>query len=115
MTTDKLRTRDFDMIWTSGSGIDPDPPLYNDFYTGASNNFGYSNPEMDAALIAGRTSTDLEVRKKAYITVARIWVNDVPIVPVYRSVSQQSVSKDVRGFEVYDLGYMTFSDLWIQQ
>lgn len=115
VTQEKLRTRDFDMIWASGSGIDPEPQLYNAFHTGAQSNFGYSNPEMDAALELGRSSSDLETRREAYVTMAQLWAEEVPSIPIYRSVTRQAVSKDVRGFEVYDLGYIDFPNLWIDE
>lgn len=58
--------------------FDPDQGTYDYFVTGASANYThYSNPAVDAALEAGRSSYDKATRKAAYNTFQKAW-NEQP-------------------------------------
>jgi len=64
---------------TSVATTDPDLMFYNQLYsTSPTNNSRYVNPEMDAALDVGRTSTDEATRAEAYSTVQHMLATDVP-------------------------------------
>jgi peptide/nickel transport system substrate-binding protein len=106
-------TRNFDMIFAGASGVDPEPVMYNDFHTGGSNNYGYSNPVMDKLLEQGRSSSVLSVRKAAYTAVAKMLVNDVPLIPIYRSINPYAVSHNLHGVNIYDIGFFDFTSVWL--
>lgn len=71
----------FEMICPTFAAGWPDPDeLYLPFRTGSPRNvYGYSNPEMDRLLDAGRSSTDIERRKAAYDRIQEILLEDVPV------------------------------------
>jgi peptide/nickel transport system substrate-binding protein len=112
-TEAELTSLNYQMIWTGASGADPEPNIYINFITGGTNNAGYSNPQMDAALEKGRSSQDLSVRKAAYDEVQKLWVQDVPDIPIYRPNSPTVVSKNVKGLAVYGPGFVNIATIWL--
>lgn len=59
--------------------VDPDRAMYNQLHTGGGSNWGgFSNPEVDRDLDAGRTSLDRAARAQAYQEAARIIADEVP-------------------------------------
>lgn len=65
-------------MWGGIGGGDPDSD-YNDFHSGTGLNFsGFSTPEMDAALDAGRALTDSDARKQQYAIVQKVLGENVP-------------------------------------
>lgn len=59
--------------------VDPDRLVYSTLTTGGSNNWsGYSNPEVDAALNAGRENLDRTKRADAYQAAAKVLAQDLP-------------------------------------
>ena len=68
------------ILWGGIGGGDPDSD-YPDFHSGTGLNFsGFSTPEMDAALDAGRALTDPEARKEQYAIVQQILGEQVPYI-----------------------------------
>ncbi len=66
----RTAARDFDMIIWAADSPEPDTTLWNAFHsTSSGNHTGISDPELDAALDAGRTGTSGEERVAAYRTV----------------------------------------------
>src|SRR5690606_857471 len=60
---------------------DPDSIFYNQFISTSSTNYAkYRNPEMDAALELGRTSSDEATRRQAYSTVQELLARDMPAI-----------------------------------
>ena len=60
-------------------GIDPDRNVYNFFHSkGTANRTGYSNPEMDKLLDAGRATTDPAQRLSTYRQVNNLLARDLP-------------------------------------
>jgi peptide/nickel transport system substrate-binding protein len=78
--TDVL-TGNYDLLgFIGGSTGDPDTVVYNLLHTGGALNYGkYSNPEMDAALEAGRRSNVPAERAEAYATVQQLVRRDLPL------------------------------------
>ena len=67
--------------FVTGLAADPDPTSFPVLYSTSTFNFEkYKNPEMDAALDEGRSSSDLAVRKAAYAKVQQIFRRDVPFL-----------------------------------
>jgi peptide/nickel transport system substrate-binding protein len=53
-------------------GSDPEPIIYNALHTGGGANFGHvSNPAIDAATTAGRSTASLAARKTAYASLVQ--------------------------------------------
>ncbi|MFZ9481397.1 MAG: ABC transporter substrate-binding protein [Ilumatobacteraceae bacterium] len=68
------------VLWGGVGGGDPDAD-YPDFHSGTGLNFsGFSTPEMDAALDAGRALTDPEARKEQYAIVQKVLGENVPFI-----------------------------------
>jgi ABC-type transport system substrate-binding protein len=66
------------VMWGGIGGGDPDAD-YNDFHSNTGLNFsGFSTPEMDAALDAGRALTDADARKEQYAIVQQVLGENVP-------------------------------------
>ncbi|MFC2969592.1 ABC transporter substrate-binding protein [Acidimangrovimonas pyrenivorans] len=85
--------------------VDPDGNIYGFVVTGAGLNDGhYSNAEVDAALNAARTSTDLATRKASYDKAQAILMQDLPIMYLYHPVWFWALSKKVEGFTPYPDG-----------
>ena len=60
---------------------DPDLMWYTGLYSTSGTNFSkYANPEMDAALDAGRTTADEAARAEAYATVQQLLATESPII-----------------------------------
>jgi peptide/nickel transport system substrate-binding protein len=68
-------------IFQYGDWFDPSRGFFNHFTTTSATNYTqYSNPAVDAALLKGRTSTDVAARKDAYNTMATNIAKDQPYV-----------------------------------
>ncbi len=77
---------------------DPDLMWYSSLYSTSATNYSkYSNPEMDAALDAGRTSTEEADRAAAYSTVQTLLASESPIIQYMASPWGWVVSDDVAG------------------
>ncbi|MBI4278130.1 MAG: hypothetical protein HY660_06705 [Armatimonadetes bacterium] len=46
---------------------------------------GYSNPKVDDLFAQARESQDLQVRRRAYVTIQRIMLTEMPRVPLFES------------------------------
>lgn len=80
--------------------VDPDRATYNQLYsTGASNWGKYVNPELDAALDAGRSGLTEDARNQAYRTAATIIASDVPYYIVLYQGHQQFYTPKLIGYE----------------
>ncbi|MEX2625660.1 MAG: ABC transporter substrate-binding protein, partial [Ilumatobacteraceae bacterium] len=65
---------------------DPDLAFYSSLHSDSANNYaGYSNPEVDEALDAGRRTADFDERYEAYLTVQEALATDVPFFQVVTS------------------------------
>lgn len=79
---------------------DPDQLWWASLHSESGSNYtGYANPEMDAALDAGRRSADEDVRAEAYGTVQQLLADDVPIIQYMSSPWGWVVRDEVAGFE----------------
>lgn len=106
--------RDFDA--TIRPGIlpltDPEPSLTDLLQTGGRNNVSaYSNPEMDAALDAGRATTDTARRAEAYAEAQRLLAEDSPLW-VYGNASPFLVYADrVTGIQLWEEGVVLYDQI----
>lgn len=94
----------FGLGWSSDTG-DPDYALYASFHSsmmGAGGNMSfYSNPKVDELLQTGRTSTDPEVRKAAYLEAQEIVWEEVPCVFLQCPEDLYAYNASLQNFGVY--------------
>ncbi|MCZ7526301.1 MAG: ABC transporter substrate-binding protein [Acidimicrobiia bacterium] len=64
----------------TGAAHDPDLNFFTQLHSGSNSNWtAYSDPEVDEALVTGRTSTDEQTRREAYSLVQEHLAADVPL------------------------------------
>jgi peptide/nickel transport system substrate-binding protein len=105
--TQSWRAGNFTMSFNSVPRfIDPAPALSNAYETGGSTNFGkYSNPEVDSAFKAARTSNDVAARKDAYDKVQRAQIKDLPSFFFLHTVVYVLYNKDkIQGVQLWGDG-----------
>lgn len=93
-------------VWVAGwlNQLDPDR-MYDMFYTDGANNFGcYSDADVDAALDAGRTSSDQKERAKNYQFVAQTATDNVWYVTLVEQAYISIHSSKLEGYTVYPSG-----------
>ena len=65
--------------WTYGSTPEPDP--FSTLHTDGGNNFAsYSNPDMDALIEQGVSTTDADERKEIYYQIQQLFAEEVPVL-----------------------------------
>lgn len=105
----------FGLGWTSDTG-DPDYALYASFHSsmhGAGGNMSfYTNDKVDELLEIGRTSTDAEVRKKAYLEAQEIIWEEVPCVFIQCPEDVVVYNAAIQGFGVYDDGQLKLENFY---
>lgn len=92
--------RDFQLTTYPGGMFfgTPSPALDNWLGTKAATNLtGYSSADMDAALLAARSTTDVAKQKQAYDTVQKLWVHDLPFLLWDRSYYYFGYQKSLTG------------------
>jgi peptide/nickel transport system substrate-binding protein len=77
------------------------------------NGTGYSNPDVDAALEAGRRGVDEEQRHEDYEVVQRALAEDVPLFQAVTSPWGWIGSEDVRGVVTRRNGIVLVGDAWL--
>jgi peptide/nickel transport system substrate-binding protein len=115
---------DFDMNIYSASNI-ADPVIgIQRFYwsktiqkgVAYSNGSGYSNPEMDRLLEAGRVETDLKKRQQIYHDMQNLAMTDLPNYPLVYMQWFSVYHKSVKGLNTTGLGlYDDFSDVYLEK
>lgn len=81
------KNRDFE-IATGGGNAGPDPSNFDPFVKtgGFRDIMGYSNPKVDELLTHARSTGDKEARKKDYVEVQKLLLEDMPRVPFLKDV-----------------------------
>jgi peptide/nickel transport system substrate-binding protein len=96
-------------IWGWLGMTDPDEYSYDILHTEGWRNFaGYSNPKLDALLIAARRELDPAARGRMYKESENLWIEDMPIVPCFCSNIHNLLAGNVSGF--VQLPYSNFGD-----
>jgi len=91
--------------WTTGQ----DPDMYDVWHSSKTNpgelNFiGYKNAEVDRLLVEGRSTFDMEKRKKAYFRIQEIMADEQPYTFLYVPDALPVVSARIRGVEPAPIG-----------
>lgn len=84
--------------------ISQDPDMFDIWHSSKTNigelNFvGYKNPEVDRLLIEGRSTFDIEKRKRAYFRIQEILADEQPYTFLYVPDALPVVSSRIRGVE----------------
>ncbi|NLL48437.1 MAG: hypothetical protein GX249_07620 [Firmicutes bacterium] len=96
---DRVDAREFDTFTMSWSlAVDPDP--YGIWHsTSLWNDPGYTNPESDRLIEAGRLETDLEKRKEIYAQWQQVINHDLPSMFLNYGVTIGALNERVKGFD----------------
>lgn len=94
---------DFEVVLLAWS-ISQDPDMFDIWHSsknkpGELNFIGYSNAEVDRLLIEGRSTFDIEKRKRAYYRIQEILADEQPYTFLYVPDSLPVVSARIRGVE----------------
>jgi len=106
-----LNTRDkkeFDVVRAAWIGDFADPINFLDVYlsdAGERNDPGYNNPNYDALVKQSAMIADKAERMKTLAAAEKIFLADLPIIPIYHYTSQHMVSKKLAGWEFNILDY----------
>ncbi|NUS44785.1 MAG: hypothetical protein HOQ24_13985 [Mycobacteriaceae bacterium] len=108
--------RDYQAVLTQIWAVDPEPMLYGYWYSKSPFNLsGWNNPQADAALTAGRASTDPAVRKQAYAELQKALASDVPLWAYAESITGVVYGSKVAGIEHYNAGNIFMDRLGLKQ
>ena len=105
----------FDVIFYrfSGGGVDPDLNVYKFFHSKSPQNVvGYSNPEMDKLLEAGRASPKPSTRLDIYTRVNSLLARDVPYNFLYYYTPYMLGGKNLHGVPRAVDGMLRVADVW---
>ena len=96
--------------------MDVNDYYYNQHHSEGSNNAqGYSNPEVDRLLDAGRTETDQDARKELYGRAAEQIVDDASYVYLYNPDVVQAWTPDLQGYEARPDRAVRFKDVRLEE
>jgi peptide/nickel transport system substrate-binding protein len=92
-----------------GWSTSPDPDLFDVWHSSKTNpgelNFiGYKNAEVDRLLVEGRSTFDIEKRKKAYFRIQEIMADEQPYTFLYVPDALPVVSARIRGVQPAPIG-----------
>ena len=96
--------------------IDADQYYYLQHHTGLVFNFtGYSNPEFDELVDAGRAISDFDERYEIYEQADKILVDDAPYIYMYNKNEIRAYAPYVKGFVVRPDQANNFWTVWLDQ
>ncbi|MBX6388378.1 MAG: ABC transporter substrate-binding protein [Frankia sp.] len=96
--------------------VDPEPGMARLLASGSAGNFmKLSDPQIDAALEAGRLTTDVAKRKEAYRTLQQRVIELLPFIGYVRPNGSLMASPKVGGQEVYGQLSPRLDTLWLDQ
>lgn len=97
---DSARKKTFEIQFRPSIGKgDPDPYVYEIFYTGASRNYtGISIPEMDELMLQARKTIDLTERKLLYDEIQRMVLDSNHYIYMYAMNEVDILQNNIKGF-----------------
>ncbi|QFG20188.1 ABC transporter substrate-binding protein [Actinomadura sp. WMMB 499] len=109
-------SHDFEMLISSTLMVDPEPQLWAGYHgRSRSNMSGVDDPQLNAALEKGRTSSSLEERKAAYKVVQERVAALVPAIYYTRAAPAVETAANVHGAEQYGFGSLLPEELWMER
>ncbi|MCJ8505863.1 ABC transporter substrate-binding protein [Kocuria flava] len=114
---DEQARGNFDMLLLGWLGnVDVNDYYYNQHHSEGSNNAqGYTSPEVDRLLDAGRTETDPEARKELYDRAAERIVDDASYVYLYNPDVVQAWAPELEGYEPRPDRAVRFKDVRLEE
>jgi peptide/nickel transport system substrate-binding protein len=113
-----LVQRDFDIATWGLGWLDESAVNYLQMvgsFASTSPRYGYSSPEMDAAMDLLRVAESEEERVEAYRAISEVWVEDVP-AHVITTIAQSMVhTPEVHGLVRTGQSITLFHDAWMEQ
>ena len=115
---DALQAGDIDMhlqAWGTAPQGDPDYfPSTLAATDGSSNVGGYSNPELDALLVEGRSLFTTEERQPIYAQIQAILNEDLPLIPLFHKTQVSVGNGKVEGYRIHPAEtYLATPDLTV--
>lgn len=112
----RAMSHDFDLIISSAIVQDPDLALWNAFYGESKGNFtGVDDPQLDAALAAGRVGATTEDRRAAYDEMQKRLI-ELSTGPLYtRATPSVIAATNLHGVHLYTLGSPMPEELWLSR
>ncbi|WP_166426814.1 ABC transporter substrate-binding protein [Labedella populi] len=106
---EKATSGDFQMKINGWGGIVSEPAYLESYLGGPdlAKSFGWNDPEIMAALAAGRTGADVDSRKAAYSEAIDLMGTNVPFVPLVQRGQAFAYKDTVTGFSNLP-GFLTF-------
>jgi len=97
--------------------MSPDPDLFDIWHSsktkpGELNFIGYKNDEVDRLLVEGRSTFDIEKRKRAYFRIQEILADEQPYTFLYVPDALPTVSSRIRGIEPAPAGIRYNQTKW---
>jgi len=111
-----INKRNFEAVLL-GWSLSPDPDQYSIWHSSQTgprqfNFLTYSNPKVDAALVAATRTFDRSERKKHYDIVQEEIYRDVPMIFLYAPYSLPAIHKRIHGIEPAPAGIGYNSEKW---
>jgi len=97
---DKVNQKDYDIARAGWIADYPDPNTFLDMWVtdGPQNNTNWSNPQYDELIVAAGREGDAAKRLDLLRQAEQIWVDEMPVIPVYFYTSLNMVKTNVVGF-----------------
>ncbi|MGG1662561.1 ABC transporter substrate-binding protein [Brevibacillus sp. NRS-1366] len=108
----------FDLYLTAWGDVDPDMLyllMHSSQMDGGLNYGRMNNKELDTLLEKGRTTMNMEERKKIYADIQKMGVEQAYKVPLYTQKIYRVVNNRVQGAKPNPMGKLSVYDMWIKQ
>lgn len=116
--TERVLAKDFEAIVLGWTGMGPDPDDYSLFHSNqiadGFNFVSYANPEVDKLLEEGRSTMDIEKRKRIYFKIQELIHDDYPYLFLMYSKGNSVFNEKIRGLTPSPLGYISdWADIYM--
>ncbi|TCN57188.1 extracellular solute-binding protein (family 5) [Rhodococcus sp. SMB37] len=110
----RFGTRDFDMMVHGVTIQDPDHSLWSSFHSASEGNIvGIDDPDLDAALDAGRVGPTVDEREAAYAVVQERLAELIPGAWYVRPAPAVLIGDDMHGVRLSGLGAPIPDGMWL--
>lgn len=111
-----MQSKDYQMSRSAWIADYPDPMTFLDMFVtplndNNNNNAGYSNPEYDKLIAAAKAESDPAKRDGYMHQAEAIFMNDMPILPIYYYTNVVALKPEVQGIHKSPLGYVFFNEV----
>ena len=97
---DKVQQTDYQVARSGWIADYPDPNTFLDMWVsgGDQNNTNWSNAEFDGLIAAAASEGDAARRLAILRQAEQIWIDEMPVIPLYFYTSNHLVKPHVKGF-----------------